>query len=140
MADIITKFGKKEDLPRTITPGAIYYVQNDETNQGEIFYDFPTAEAGEPASSENRRSVVGGGIYIGSDPIPKDYTVRIDPEGSVTGLVTETSDGLMRAEDKRRLDQLWNYFGNLKIIISNSEPEDVNEPASVNTVTIVVPE
>lgn len=144
--DLRFKYGKSEDLPTEITPGAVYFTRNDITGQGEIFYDLPddTLEDGD----KKRLSVIGGGIYVGEEEFPENYNIKINPSGlSTIEAHCEEDDsgnkiyvgGVMSAEDKRRLDHLWKYLGNINIQISNEEPSESFSP-EVDTVTIVISE
>ena len=138
--DFTIKYGKSESLPdQPVTPGAIYFTRNDVTGQGEIFYDTP--DENEP----KRFSVIGGGIYIGEEELPVNYNIKINPNGiSTTEAYYDEENGeyvggIMSAEDKKRLDLLWKYLGNLQIKISSTVP-DTSISQEVDTITIVLPE
>ena len=141
--DLSFKYGKSEDLPKEISPGVIYFTRNDITGQGEIFYDLPddTLKDGD----KKRLSVIGGGIYVGEEEFPENYNVKINPSGLSTAEAHYDEEnniyvgGVMSAEDKRRLDHLWKYLGNINIQISTEEPSESFSP-EVDTVTIVISE
>lgn len=141
--DLRFKYGKSEDLPEEITPGVVYFTRNDVTGQGEIFYDLPDDTLTE--TDKKRLSVIGGGIYVGEEELPINYNIRINPNGiSTTEAYYDEENGeyvggIMSAEDKKRLDLLWKYLGNLQIKVSNSVP-DTSISQEVDTITIVLPE
>lgn len=138
--DLIFKYGESENLPADITPGTVYFTRNTKTGQGEIFYDVPDDTLSE--TDKKRFSVISGGIYVGEEDFPEHYNLKIDPSGLSTGEAYCDENGIyysgiMSAEDKRKLDQLWKYFGNLQINITDTPPSST-EPATIDTLTFVI--
>lgn len=113
-----------------ISPGTVYFIKNEDTQRGEIYFDTPDEDS-------KRFSIIGGGIYVAEDSddedyFPEGYTIKVDPNGLVT------SDTFF--DMKNKIDVLMNSWGKYNVQVVKELPSDFNTNIAKKTFTFVVPD